>query len=134
MYICKYICRPTKHILHIHMSRCNYVQVYEYESYVGIEYGIRTFPPGLGADWPCLHLGNARWAGRVEAIKGVIFVCKTGGFLHFAKVGLIQWTLFWAGIVIVENCPGQFSIPVRPCPGHFPPDILPRMNGSIKLK
>jgi len=18
------------------------------------------------ADWPCLHLGNARWAGRVE--------------------------------------------------------------------
>jgi len=52
-----------------------------------------------GADWPCLHLGNARCAGRVEMIKGVIFVCKTGDFLDFAKVGPVRWKLGWAGRV-----------------------------------
>ena len=31
-----------------------------------------------GADWPCLHLGNARWAGRVKV--------KKRSFLHGKKV------------------------------------------------
>src|SRR6218665_3859665 len=32
--------------------------------------------PSPGADWPCLHLGNARRAGRVEVKKTVIFTLK----------------------------------------------------------
>src|SRR6218665_1287902 len=68
-----------------------------------------------GAEWPCLHLGNARWAGRVEVIIRVIFVCKTGDFLYFAKVGPVEWKLDWAGRLVVGYCPGQFSVPVRPC-------------------
>jgi len=67
-----------------------------------------------GADWPCLHLGNARWAGRVEVIKRVIFVWKTCDFIDFAKVGPVEWKLGWAGGVKVKNCQGRFSVPVRP--------------------
>src|SRR6218665_907586 len=36
------------------------------------------------ADWPGLHLGNARWAGRVEVIKRVIF-------FYFAKAESVEW-------------------------------------------
>jgi len=61
-----------------------------------------------------LHLGNARWAGRVEVIKRVIFVWKTGDFLDFAKAGPVEWKLGWAGRVVVGNCPARFSVPVHP--------------------
>ena len=44
----------------------------------------------------------------------VIFVWKTGDFLDFAKVGPVEWKLGWAGRVVVGNCPGRFSVPVRP--------------------
>ena len=46
-------------------------------------------------------------------IKGVIFVCKTGDILDFAKVGPVEWKLGWTGRVVVGNCLGQFSSPVR---------------------
>jgi len=52
-----------------------------------------------------LHLGNARWAGRFEVIKRVIFVCKTDDFWGFAKVGPEEWKLGWAGRVVFGNCP-----------------------------
>jgi len=61
-----------------------------------------------------LHLGNARWAGRVEVIKRAVFVWKTGHFPDFAKVRPIEWKLGWAGRVVVGKCPGRFSVPVRP--------------------
>src|SRR6218665_1237450 len=32
--------------------------------------------PVSGADWPCLHLGNARWTGRVEVKNGHFYVEK----------------------------------------------------------
>jgi len=50
-------------------------------------------------------------------IKRVIFVWKTGNFLDFAKVGPVEWKLGWTGRVVVGNCPGRFSVPVRPCSG-----------------
>ena|SRR6218665_2336323 len=68
------------------------------------------------ADWPCLHLGNARWAGRVVVIKRVIFVCKTGDFWDFAKVGPVEWKLGWAGRVVVRILPGPVFSPSPPLP------------------
>jgi len=47
-------------------------------------------------------------------IKRVIFVCKTGDFFDFAKVGPVEWKLGLAGRVVFRNCPGWFSVPVRP--------------------
>jgi len=32
-----------------------------------------------------VHLGNARWAGKVE-VKTVIFMCKKGDFVIFLKI------------------------------------------------
>ena len=65
-----------------------------------------------------LHFANAQWAGRVQVINGVIFMCKTGDFLYFAKVGPVQWKLGWAGRVVVGNCLALFSVPVRPWIGY----------------
>jgi len=48
-----------------------------------------------------LHLGNARLAGRVEVIKKVIFVWKTGDFVNFGKVGQVECKLGKAGRVVV---------------------------------
>jgi len=36
-------------------------------------------------------MGKAWWAGRVEVIKGVVFVWKTGDFLEFAKIRPVEW-------------------------------------------
>ena len=52
------------------------------------------------ADWPCLHSGNARWAGRVKVIKRVIFVWKTGMFFYLVKVEPVEWSSELPGPVI----------------------------------
>ena len=46
--------------------------------------------------------------------KRVIFEWKTCDLIDLAKVGPLEWKLGWAGRVEVKNCPGQFSVPVRP--------------------
>jgi len=66
-----------------------------------------------------LAFGQCPVGCRVEVIKRVIFVWKTGDFLDFAKVGSVEWKLGWAGRVVNGNCLGRFSVPVRPCLEHI---------------
>ena len=74
---------------------------------------------GVEIEYPlgCASSGDSlfRDTGRVEVIKRVIFVCRTGDFLDFAKVGPVEWKLGWAVRGVFGNCPGWFLVPVRSC-------------------
>ena len=56
------------------------------------------------ADWPCLHLGNSRWAGRVLVKNGHFYMVIMEFFNDFARAGQVGWKAI-----------GKLPEPVRPC-------------------
>jgi len=63
------------------------------------------------ADWSCLHLGNARWAGRVEVKKRSFSHEKRWFqfFYDFARAGPVGWKVIW-------KLPGPVFKPSRSLP------------------